>query len=220
MAGRGERPHRQDDDDRGGDGSIESDTPAQLGPLDELPVWSAGGSSMGSNPLPSGLRPKESRAGFLDWDADAPRASKQPAVSFSSNTAHILRASSSATMPSDPHVIGPQISRLDAERAGRLYLQSYAAADRASRISRSRRSSSRATARCHNALPQSLRDARPDLMNAVLDGTSDGAQLKQSLAAVKRANTDKLNEFVGRTQAEITVCQRQCKGRYVLPNVR
>lgn len=57
-------------------------------------------------------------------------------------------------------------------------------------------------------------------MNAVLDDTSNGAQLKQSLAAVKRANTVKLNDFVGKRQAEITVCQRQCKGRYVLPNVR
>ncbi len=50
-------------------------------------------------------------------------------------------------------------------------------------------------------------------MKAVLDDTGNEAQLRQSLAAVKRANTVKLNEFVGRRQAEITICQRRCKGR-------
>jgi|EP01043_Picozoa_sp_COSAG02_P039842 hypothetical protein len=50
-------------------------------------------------------------------------------------------------------------------------------------------------------------------MKAVLDDTGNEAQLRQSLAAVKRANTVKLNEFVGKRQAEITVCQRRCKGR-------
>jgi len=161
--------------------------------------------------------PRSAAVGGGDDDEETSEATKRPSVSFSSDTAHLrCRGRSTSTPgPCDPHAARPQISRLDAERAGRLYLQSHAERMSSRRTDRqSRSSSSRATARCQNAVPQSLRDARPDLMKAVLDDTGNGAKLRESLAAMKRAHTIKvMNEFVDNTQAEITLFHSRCKGR-------
>lgn len=148
---------------------------------------------------------------------------ERPKVSFGdsqfSDTTHLRQRTHGFSLPEGgDHQAGrpghAKISRLDAERAGRLYLQAH----QGGRMSggwndrQSRASSSRVTSRCQTAIPRALREARPDLMNAVLGDDDTGANLRENLAAMKRAHSKKVIEAVERKQTQLKFCHNRVSG--------